>query len=108
MATLHVDGCNLSLCVRYVMQPLNKRRDLTLLRLHWLQINVCELADALAARMAAERQPNESSDNAHGNGRAVAWYEATAKRQRSDTKRHHSRCSFSLYSPGWVIRTHGV
>ena len=45
--------------------------------------------NVLAARMAAERQPNEPSDNAHGNGRAVAWYEAT-------TKRHHSRCSFSL------------
>ena len=65
----------------------------------------------LAARMAAERQPNEPSDNAHGNGRAVAWYEAITKRQRSDTKRHHSRYSFSLqnvqfYRPSLVIGFH--
>ena len=77
----HVRMASAAGCVYHVMQQLTMGRELKILQLHWLHFNICELPDALAARIATKRQPNKPSDNTPSLCDAVSL----------GTKRHEAR-----------------
>ena len=83
----HVRMASAAGCVYHVMQQLTMGRELKILQLHWLHFNICELPDALAARIATKRHSRTNQATIRHR------YATLCRLVRSDTKRDTKRDS---------------